>query len=115
MRASWLGDGGQPVPQMQANARAAVCLECPKNKAHPIYEILTMPAVSEVEHQLKLRDDMGLRVKGEENLHVCESCWCILKLKCHVPLHHILGTTDLKVLPDNCWILDESKSWPTHS
>lgn len=115
MRSSWLGDGGQPVPQVQANARAAVCLSCPKNKPHMLYEILTVPAIAEVQHQLNLRGEMGLSVKGEENVHVCESCWCILRLKVHTPIEHLLKTTDLSLLPENCWILDESKTWPNQS
>jgi hypothetical protein len=108
MRSSWLGDGGQPVPQEQANARAAVCVACPKNQPHHLYEILTVPAVVEVERQLELRDKMKLHAQDEDKLHICEACWCVLRLKVHTPLKHILGTTDMNALDPRCWIIAEN-------
>lgn len=113
MRASWLGDGGQPVPQDQAQFRANICLSCPKNKPHPFYAFLTALAAHELRAQLEMREKMKLKVEGDDDLFICEGCWCVLRLKVFAPLKHLLATTNLEDMhQDNpkCWLLTERDS-----
>ena len=109
LRASWLGDGGQPVPQALANARSAICLTCPKNQPNPIREALLRPAVNQL---LPMKAQMQLAVPGEDGLRVCQGCECLLVWKVWVPLPHILATTERAELSQanpRCWILSETE------
>ncbi len=108
-RSSWLGAGGEPVPQEQAQHRADVCLTCPKNKPHPTYENLTAPVAAELRHQIELKSNMHLKVNGEYGLHVCEGCWCLNALKIHAPTIHLKQTplNDLQQSNPRCWLLVE--------
>ena len=108
-RASWLGDGGQPVEQVQAQQRAEVCAVCEQNQPHGLWETLTAPAVAEITGQLAIKDELNLKVDGEDRLHICERCWCYLPLKVYGPLKHILVSTNSADMPDNCWIKQEVK------
>ncbi len=109
LRKSWLGDGGVPVPPIQSQARADVCLKCPKNVEKPIQELLTEPVALIVRRQIELKNKLKLRVEGEKSLHVCDACNCVLKLKVHTPLKFILENTETNNLDPNCWILWEKE------
>lgn len=109
MRAAWLGDGGHPVPKEQAQSRANICMRCPKNVRKPFWEFLAVPAIAAVQRQLNLKDDMALKVEGENSLHTCDGCECILKLKVWTPIKHIIDTTDIDALHADCWIRSEAK------
>lgn len=110
VRKSWLGDGGKPVVPELAQKRADVCLKCPNNQEKPIFELFAGPVAKLVIRQLKLKDEMRLRVRQEDCLHVCSVCGCILKLKIHVPLQSILESGNLDGLPSFCWQITESKT-----
>lgn len=113
LRKSWLGEGGKPVPPDHAQRRADVCLTCPNNQEKPIYEIFAGTIANTVIRQLRLKDEMALRVRREECLHVCSVCLCILKLKVHTPLKFILESTSLEGLHEQnprCWILTEKEN-----
>lgn len=117
LRKSWLGEGGKPVPPEHAQKRADVCLRCPNNQEKPFYEMFTGAIAFSVIRQLKLKDEMGLRVRREECLHVCSACMCILKLKVHTPLKFILESTSLDGLHEHnprCWILTEKEQQNLH-
>lgn len=104
MRASWLGDGGQPVPLAQANARAAICFTCPRHGTNRVkWEALS----STVADQLRLKLGLDLHVDRESELHVCGVCDCYLPLKVWTPLEHILTSSDTRGLPRECWIITE--------
>src|SRR4029079_154902 len=107
LRSSWLGEGGQPVARPLAQARAAICATCPLNQPHTLWELLAAPAIATVTRQLQMKDELGLKLEGEEQLHVCEACGCVLSLKVWVPLRHIMETTDYDKLHPKCWILSE--------
>lgn len=109
MRSSWLGDGGQPVPALQSTARAFRCTLCELNSPdYPIWEGLTAAASQELRQQIQLKHELNLTTPHDRMLHICEGCWCLNTLKVHVPLSHILATTDLSKLHKDCWILSEA-------
>ena len=110
-RSAWLGSGGNPVPQPLANARATVCLSCPKNQPHPLYENLAAPIAAMLRRQIELKANMKLAVPDEARLHLCEACWCVMALKVWEPLEHAVPSTplaDLQRANPVCWILEET-------
>lgn len=100
----WLGDGGQPVPVSQAQARADICAKCPHNyKGHWLWSMATSLAIRA---QMDLRRVMAISLRDEDELHICEICGCQLKLKVHVPFAHIYRHTADEMFtkyPDFCW------------
>lgn len=108
LRASWLGDGGQPVPVAQAQQRADTCIACPLNNSdRKVWELFTATASKELHHQINLKAQMELHVKDEDKLHVCDACDCYLGLKVWSPLVHILATTPTDNLHADCWVRKE--------
>lgn len=104
----WLGEGCNPVPIEQAQARADVCLKCPNNyQGSWMWNLATSMAIAS---QMKLRDLMAIKVNGEERLRVCTVCGCKVQLKIHVPIKHIYSHTSDEMVnrfPDFCWIRKE--------
>jgi len=107
-RSAWLGDGSEPVSQSLADQRASVCLTCPKNQPHPIYENLAALAALELRRQIEIKANMKLVVPGEDGLHVCEECWCVLKLKVWPKIQVAAMNTEITKLPEWCWIRKEA-------
>ncbi len=110
LRASWLGDGGAPVPLTLATSRSLVCLKCPLNEKMPLWEVLTTIAATHLRKQLALKASMQLAVPGEDGLHTCKACLCHLPSKVFVPIKHIKETMPLEALSalhERCWILAE--------
>lgn len=107
LRSSWLGDGGQPVASSLAHARAAVCNQCPKHDTgRPFWETLTAMVSNELRGQLKIKDDLNLKLPDPQP-HICGACDCYLPLKVWAPIDRILETTDSAELDPKCWILTE--------
>jgi len=100
----WLGEGGEPVPLPQAQARAAICLKCPHNfRGSWLWSMATAKAI---DVQMGQKAELLLTVDGEEDLKICDKCGCQLKLKVHVPFVHIyryLADEALTKYPDSCW------------
>ena len=107
LKASWLGDGGSPVAPNLAQQRADVCLVCPLNEKMPIWESLAQSQANQLRKQLELKASMKLAVRGEDGLHTCKACMCLLKLKIFAPKKRILEVTKLHDLHPDCWILKE--------
>jgi len=106
----WLGAGAVPVPIAVAQARANVCFTCPQNREGHRWLRLTADAVRAIAEQMNAKDELKLRVEGEEKLHACAVCACPLPLKVHVPLATILAHTDadtLAAFPSYCWLTTE--------
>jgi hypothetical protein len=101
---AWLGDGGKPVDQGIARARANICFKCPMNAEKGITQLLMESAASVVHRQIEVKNGLHLHVQGEENLNLCSACFCVLSLKVWVPDKHILDNTDLEPLHPDCWI-----------
>lgn len=116
LKNSWLGDGGVPVDLELAQKRADTCNRgdggkpCPNNQEKPIYEMFAGAAAKTVLRQLQLKDEMRLRVRGEECLHVCSGCGCILRLKIHVPFRFISESGIPDGLPSFCWQVTENNN-----
>lgn len=104
----WLGEGGQPVPLEQAQARADICAACPRNyRGAWLWNMVTSLAISA---QMKLRAVMQIQLPNENAINVCEVCGCQLKLKVHVPFDHIYKHTHdehFAAFPAHCWIRRE--------
>lgn len=104
----WLGDGGIPVEPSVSQARADICLNCPKNtKGGFLVSKITKPIADAIKEQLRVKHELGLTVNGEENLHTCAVCICQLQLKVHTPIDYILKHTSnevMKEFPSFCWI-----------
>lgn len=101
-RAAWLGDGGRSP---NAQQRANICLTCPHNKAGRWEEWFKGAAAHTVRLQLELKGRMRLHVEGEEGLHMCNLCGCILSLKVHMPLGLARANTpDWQRFIGTCWL-----------
>lgn len=108
-KSAWLGDGGVPVPQLVANARASICKTCLMNQSHPIYENLAVQVANQLRRQIELKANMKLAVAGEDGLHICEVCWCVLSLLVWVDEKVIAKRMEAEnaraVYPPHCWKL----------
>lgn len=101
----WLGEGGKPVSRELAQARADICLSCPLNQK--LETALHRTVTAAIKTQIELKNQMKLSVEGEEKLHICAGCDCVLKLKIHVPMSFVKATTDREELAEQCWIRQE--------
>ncbi len=109
----WLGSGSKPVPIEIAQKRANVCLKCEHNREGHSFLTLTGGTVRAIAEQMQAKEQLKLRVEGEERLHACGICLCPIKLKCHVPLDTILAHTaeeTLNSFPKWCWMVTEQQT-----
>jgi len=112
----WLGEGAKPVEPEISQARANVCLHvsaggpCPHNQSgfKPIERIAEV-----IREQTEEKNNLKLKVEGEENLHTCSQCWCFLPLKIHVPFEHVISGMPAPMIEKfrreqpKCWIIRE--------
>lgn len=113
LRRDWLGDEESPVEPCHSQSRANVCSICPKNVRKPLQEIFSAPFASEVRKQIEYKNHLKLSVLGEDSLHICDACQCVLRLKVHVPIKFIAQNTTREILedmPDFCWVKHEIKT-----
>lgn len=106
----WLGEGGVPVIPELANQRAAVCATCPKNTPGDWTQYFTDPVVAAVKRQIEFRNDLKLSTTNDEKLGTCQACLCVLTLKVHTPIQHIVKHMPPEVkkeLVPQCWVLAE--------
>lgn len=107
----WVGSGGKVVSQEQANARATVCADCPKNELGGIESFFTAPAAEKIRKQLALKNEMELRTPLDDRLGTCTVCLCRMSLKVWVPLEHVVKKLKPEwraELPEHCWVVKES-------
>ncbi len=106
----WIGEGGVPVEIPIAEARAAICAECPLNDKGDWTRWFTQPASDLITQQLAVKHDLKLATSFDDKLQVCSACGCPLKLKVFTPMKHIRahlsGESKAKLVP-YCWILTE--------
>lgn len=106
----WLGEGGETVSQELAQKRALICMQCPMNRPG---SMMVEAVASAIRRHIEVKNDLGVRVSGEENLHECAICLCCLKLKVHVPIEvirrHMFENEEEKFLEANaeCWQVNE--------
>ena len=110
----WLGEGGVPVADWQAEARAETCEQCPLNREPFWWEHAKNKIAETVKERLVTKNKMDLRVSNEDDLGICKPCGCVLPLKVWVPIKHIRDHTSPEVfeaLPQtNCWLRAELES-----
>lgn len=106
----WLGSGAQPVDQALAEKRAAICVACPKNVPGAWYTEGPAKLIKEaVESWKKVtgKTDFEFKTDQGDKLKSCSACKCLLPLKVHVGLNHILVKTKPEVMEEldaKCWI-----------
>src|SRR5205814_9563165 len=79
--AEWEIAGGRVVTQGEANARAAVCVKCPKNVRADLLSFFTKQAARLIALQLETKNNMKLATPLDVELGMCEACGCVNKLK----------------------------------
>lgn len=108
----WLGEGGEPVSQTQADYRADQCLHgnggdpCPLNIEPNWWDRVKEAIADTIRAELELKKRINLRVIGEPELAMCKPCGCCLKLKVWTPIKHIkkhLSEESLDQMPNFCW------------
>lgn len=105
----WLGDGGLPVPMPQAEARSFICKTCPLNVAPGWWHKFFLdPIAKAIRKTISIKNQIGLVLSCEEELHMCKACGCAPKLKVHVPIEHIKAhhKPEHKYDP-RCWVTKE--------
>jgi len=110
----WIGSGGKPVEPELSEKRSVVCAACPKNDIKRSFQsYFTAPLAEKIRVQLEIKNDLRLKTLQDEKLGICTGCDCVLRLKVHTPLEHILKHTSddtKKRLDPRCWILSEAKA-----
>lgn len=108
--ADWLGHGGIPVSQAQAEKRAEICSGCKLNRRRD-NPISSTVAETIIEHE-RARHQVELRTTRDVALNTCGHCGCYLKLKVWVPTKY-LDQPPASTFPPHCWINKENASRPT--
>lgn len=109
--ADWLGKEGKPVEAEKAEARAAICVNCPMNQPGDVLSFFTVPVANLIRKQLEERKNLNLRTSLDERIGLCDACGCPLHLKVHVPLDIIknhIKPPEWNRLVDNCWMRTET-------
>lgn len=110
----WIDSGTPPVPQDQANSRAAVCSVCTKNGKGGLEEWFTRPASEVIAKQFEKLRAMKFITKFDDKLQVCTACLCPLKMAVHTPLKYKMEhmssevMQELKSVQPECWVITES-------
>jgi len=106
----WLKEEGKPVPHDQAEARASVCVACPKNNMEGPGKWFTAPAAALIKKKLEARADLDMKTSYDERLGICEACACVNSLSVHAPIEvktKHLSDKAKSELWDKCWIRSE--------
>jgi hypothetical protein len=108
----FIESGEPPVPQDQAEARAATCIKCPQHGKGDFTTFFTAPAAAAIQRQLETLHGRNIRTSVDDQLNTCTVCLCPIQLKAHFPLKFIKANlsdetlTALRAVPD-CWIPKE--------
>lgn len=106
----WLGSGATPVAQELAEKRAAICVQCPKNVAGAWFTEAPAELIKKAIETWKTitgKTDFEFKTSHDDKLKSCDVCKCLLKLKVHVDIEHILRKTKPEIMaefPNHCWI-----------
>lgn len=95
----WLGGGAEVVDNSTAQARADICLKCPKHDPNQSSLVLLAKGVRGV---LSVKNDIGLTVNNEDKLGTCTVCGCVLKLQVFEP-EVLLKREESEKYPNHCW------------
>lgn len=104
----WLGDGGETIDTDQANARIAVCMNCPWHQPAKWWSIFFKnPVARAIKLTLEYKNRVNLRLEDEDKIGMCDLCKCCLRLKAWCPISRIRESMPVDVLnnaPSFCWM-----------
>lgn len=106
-----LKENGTPVAPELAEARAGICVVCPKNNMEGLDSWFTKPAAALIKRKLEARNDLKLATTHDAKLGTCEACLCQLHLAVHQPLAIKLKNLSASAkanLDPKCWALHET-------
>ena len=109
----WLDSGDPPVERDLATARASACVACPHNNPNDLTAWFTVPASELIKRQVEKLGSRSISTPHDPSLHVCDICYCPLKLKVQTPMKWIrkelsaAKLAELKAVP-NCWVGKEA-------
>jgi hypothetical protein len=123
----WIGDGGVPVADSLAKARAKVCVEdCSDpareetghfhNRPPGFFSKISAAVADAILEQRREKTGLGLAVPDEDKLHTCDICQCHNPLKVWVPMDVIKNRTSLETMakfPKHCWMVTENRTQNT--
>ena len=104
----WIEMGLPHVEQAEANARAEICVKCPKNNKKPLTDLFTTPVAAMIKKNMERQEGVNLRTPWDADLATCDACWCPMKTKVWYPTDLVLENLkpDQKAeLHPACWIL----------
>jgi len=112
---AWLDSGEPPVPQEQAEKRAATCVACPLNGSGDLTSWFTAPAANSIKRQLERMQQRNISTSLDDKLGVCSACLCPLRLKTQTPIKFIRPNISNEVITElnkgkNCWLVAELTS-----
>ncbi len=108
----WLGAGANPVSREVADKRAETCVKCPLNKEGDLSNFFERGTSEMLRSAIAAAKEIQLITRFDKSLGVCDACYCPMKLKVWMPLHHILknlSTETKSALHEKCWITNEEK------
>lgn len=114
--ADWLGGTGLTVSPVLAEFRADRCTKgndgkpCPNNMAPGWWNTAKEVVADWIRKQLEVKNNMRIATSQDDDLHMCKSCGCCIKLKVWTPLEHIRAhtpTDQINKYPNYCWIRKE--------
>ena len=101
----WIGQGSEVVPQEEAQRRADICIQCPKNVGG--WMIIDRVADA-IRRQTELKNHLNLRVDNEDKVKTCSACGCNSRLKLWIPLKNIEPEESERAKFDpKCWLLEK--------
>lgn len=118
---AWLGEGGAPVSQELAEARASVCKKgyygekCPSNVEPNWWGRVKHAAAETIKTHLQAKNGLKLVTSNESELGMCKTCGCCLPLKVWVPVQHVkehMSPEMKESLPPWCWQKIELEGTP---
>lgn len=111
----WDESGEPPVPSEQALDRATACTKCPHNRKEDLTAWFTVPASELIRRRVAKAQQRNLTTPRDDDLNICDVCFCPLKLKVQVPLDWIEKRLDadtrakLLAVP-GCWVGKEIRA-----
>lgn len=102
------GPDGKVVAKEEAERRAAICVECPKNDtAGGLKKYFVEKAAAEIMGVFGMLKDLDVTTSLDNKLGTCEACSCPMRAKVHVSneiLKNNLKPDQIAKLDKNCWI-----------
>lgn len=102
----WFGKG-TPVAADEAEARAKVCLSCPRHVRGNFVQRFTKAAADEIFGVFQILHDLNLKTSHDDQLMICDACDCPMRAKVWCPTETILShlrNEARSLLWEKCWL-----------